>query len=158
MLRSPVVRQIDSVRGSKGFLFEAEDTPHPVLCRDVRGFPQAVLAARDSTKASPGRLVVVVPDLAMDDWIARWADDTSRARRNLTITRRTDGTELRLVATLLNYGFGVDTTIAIERLESESRPRPSTPEVVEASPKSGVQPVLGATARAAGPLKRKMAR
>lgn len=148
------------MRGSKGFLFEAEDTPHPVLCRDVRGFPQALLAAKDRTKGSPGRLVIVVPDLAMDDWIARWADDTSRAQRNLTITRRTDGAQLRFVGTLLNYGYGVDTTIAIERLESAARPRAAAPPDDEVPTESGVQPVLRAssTGRAAGPLKRKMAR
>jgi len=128
-----------SVRSSKGFVFEAEDTPHPVVCRDVRGFPQALVAARDRGK-SPGRLVIVVPDLAMDDWITRWAEDESRARRNITITRRVDGQRLRLVGTLLSYGYGVDTTIAIEALEAASTSdEGESSAATDAPPRSGVR-------------------
>lgn len=153
------MKSIDSVRGSKGFLFETDDTPHPVLCRDVRGFPQALIAARERGKPSPGRLVVVVPDLAMDDWIARWADDTSRARRAITITRRTDGRQLRLTATLLTYGYGVDTTIAIERIEPEGRASRTSTRPPADGDRSGVQEIVpSGRGKAAGPLKRRMAR
>jgi len=129
------------VRGSKGFLFEAEDTPHPVLCRDVRGFPQALLAAREGTKP-PGRLVVIVPELAMEDWIAQWAEDETRARRNITITRRMDGQRVRLVGTLLSHGYGVETTIAIEELEQRSAGESRTQTTpTEPPPKSAVRSV-----------------
>ena len=49
----------------KGFAFEADDTEHAVVCRDVRGFAAALEAARDRKKPGPGRLLIVIPDLAM---------------------------------------------------------------------------------------------
>lgn len=141
VLASQLVKTRDSVRGSKGFLFEAEDTPHPVLCRDVRGFPQALLAARDGNKP-PGRLVIIVPELAMEDWIAQWAEDESRPRRSITITRRIDGQRLRLVGTLLSYGYGVETTIAIEKLEPIAASRAPGPSLAtEPPPKSTVRTI-----------------
>ena len=110
-----------TVRSSKGFLFEADDAHRPVLCRDVRGFPGAASAANDRTLSAPDRLVIVVPDIAMEDWLARWADDVGHPRRSLVVTRRTDGQQIRLTGTLLAYGYGVDTSIQIERLEHETR-------------------------------------
>jgi hypothetical protein len=147
-----------TVRSSKGFLFESDDTPRPVLCRDVRGFPTCLDAARDRMKTHPGRVVVVVPDLAMDDWLARWADDVGHPRRSISITRRTDGRQVRMVGTLLTYGFGVDTAIQIERLEHEvkaSRARASSG--ADDSPKSGVQE-LALLRKHASPAKRRASR
>jgi hypothetical protein len=139
---SVIVKTESSLIDSKGFLFESDDTAGPILCRDVRGFRAALEAARDRSKAHSGRLVLVVPDLNMEDWLARWADDVSHSRRTLSITRRTDGTQIRLVATILAYGYGVDTTIRIERLEHPARfgghRRPVTTDA-EAPPKSGVR-------------------
>src|SRR6478672_1707452 len=81
------------VRSSKGFLFEADDVKSPV-----------------------------VPDLAMEEWLARWSEDT-RPRRRITITRRTDGSQVRLTASLLAYGAGVETSISIERVERDAPAR-----------------------------------
>jgi hypothetical protein len=110
-----------SVRSSKGFLIEADDTPRPVLCRDLRGFPAAAAATVDRSLAAPDRLVIVVPDLAMEDWLSIWADDVGHPRRTLIITRRTDGQQIRVIGTLSTYGYGVDTAIQVERLEQEPR-------------------------------------
>lgn len=125
-------------RDSKGFLFEAEDTPHPVLCRDVRGFPLALAAARNRSKA-PGRLVIVVPDLAMEDWLTRWAEDEKRVRRNIRITRRVDGQSVRVTATLLAYGCGIDTAIALEALEPAVPGEVSDGGSIEPPPRSVVR-------------------
>jgi hypothetical protein len=156
--RGPNVKIERTVRSSKGFLFESDDTPRPVLCRDVRGFPACLDAARDRAKAHPGRLVIVVPDLAMDDWIARWADDVGHPRRTISITRRTDGRQVRLVGTLLAFGFGVDTSIQIERLEHEVKTgRPRGAAGADDSPKSGVQE-LALLRKQAAPAKRRASR
>jgi hypothetical protein len=137
-----IVKTELSLIDSKGFLFESDDTIGPVLCRDVRGFQATVEAARDRAKAHSGRLVLVVPDLQMEDWLAGWADDVAHSRRSLTITRRTDGSQIHLVGTILAYGYGVDTTIRIERLEHAPRltgPRKQHVAELEAPPKSGVR-------------------
>jgi hypothetical protein len=142
-----IVKTESSLIDSKGFLFESDDTLGPILCRDVRGFRTTLQAARDRSKAHSGRLVLVVPDLDMEDWLARWADDVSHSRRTLGITRRTDGAQIRLVATILAYGYGVDTTIRIERLEHPARlggHRRSAMTDTEAPPKSGVRRLPGA--------------
>ena len=132
---------------SKGFLFESDDTPRPILCRDVRGFQVTLEASRDRSKAHSGRLLIVVPDLAMEDWVARWAEDVNHSRRTLTITRRTDGSQVRLVGTILAYGYGVDTTIRIERLEHPARVSgPRRPAAADAEPpKSGLRELPGST-------------
>lgn len=97
----------------------------------------------------------------MDDWIARWADDVGHPRRTITITRRTDGRQIRLVGTLSTFGYGVETSVQIERLEQEGRATRtrSTPSD-DAPPKSGVQEVAAARrqAAAAAPARRRAAR
>ena len=104
-------------RSSKGFLVEADDAPRPLLCRDVRGFPRLVEASREGSVALPDRCVIVVPDVAMDDWLSRWAEDAVRVRRWVSITRTIDGRRVRFSATLLAYGSGVDTVVGVERVE-----------------------------------------
>jgi hypothetical protein len=74
---------------SKGFLIEADDLSQPGLCRDVRGFPRAVAASRGHGPP-PDRLVIVISDLAMDDWLEQWSMDVRRPRRKIAITRRVD--------------------------------------------------------------------
>jgi hypothetical protein len=107
---------------SKGFLVEADDLSQPVLCRDVRGFPTAVAASKGQGPP-PDRLVFVISDVAMDDWLAQWSIDERHPRRKMVITRRVDGAQLRFAASLLSYGYGVDTAVRIERLEADSRAR-----------------------------------
>jgi hypothetical protein len=145
-----------TVRSSKGFLFESDDTVRPALCRDVRGFPVCLEAAQDRSKPHSGRLVIIVPDLSMDDWLARWADDVGHPRRAITITRRTDGRQLKLVGTLSTYGYGVETSIHIERLEQEGRTarRSSADE----APQSRVQEVSASRRQAASVGRRRAAR
>jgi hypothetical protein len=145
-----------TVRSSKGFLFEADDTPRPVLCRDVRGFPGASAAAVDRSLPVPDRIIIVVPDLAMEDWVARWADDVGHPRRSLTITRRTDGQQVRMVGTLLAYGYGVDTAIQVERLEYEPRSGRARSASDEA-PKSGI-PDLPLMRKQVAPVRRRASR
>lgn len=149
-----------TVRSSKGFLFESDDTARPVLCRDVRGFPACLEAARDRSRAHPGRLVIIVPDLAMDDWLARWADDVGHPRRTMTITRRTDGRQIRLVGTLSTFGYGVETSLQVERLEQEGRTSRTRGQSAadDAPPKSGVQEVVSARRQAAAPIRRRASR
>src|SRR3954462_7811596 len=124
------------VRSSKGFLFEAEDVKSPVLCRDVRGFPALLLHSKNRSEPNPGRLLLVVPDLAMEEWLARWSEDT-RPRRRVTITRRTDGSQVRLTASLFAYGVGGEPSICVERVERDSLARPVAaepkPELAELS-------------------------
>jgi hypothetical protein len=145
-----------TVRSSKGFLFEADDTPRPVLCRDVRGFPAAASASLDRSLMAPDRVVIVVPDLAMEDWLARWADDVGHPRRSLTVTRRTDGQQIRIVGTLLAYGYGVDTAIQVERLEYEPRSQ-RTRSTSDEAPKSGI-PDLPSMRKQVAPIRRRASR
>jgi hypothetical protein len=158
---STIVKTESLILESKGFLFEADDTPGPILCRDVRGFQGTLDAARDRSAVHSGRLVIVVPDLEMEDWFARWADDVAHSRRALTITRRTDGSQIRLVGTILAYGYGVDTTIRIERLEHPSRlggSRRTGGADAELPPKSGVRAVPGTVQQHALVTKRRVSR
>jgi hypothetical protein len=108
---------VGTARSSKGFLVEAADAPRPLLCRDVRGFPGLVEASGDGSVAAPDRCVIVVPDVAMDDWLSRWAEDAARVRRSVSITRRIDGRQVRFSGTLLAYGSGVETIVRVERVE-----------------------------------------
>jgi hypothetical protein len=108
-----------SVRISKGFLVEADDLSQPVLCREIRGFPAAIAASK-ARGARPERLVFVIPDLAMDDWLEQWSTDVRSPRRKIIITRRIDGAQVRLTASLLTHGYGVDTAIRVEKLDAHA--------------------------------------
>jgi hypothetical protein len=123
-----------NARSPKGFLFEADDTLRPVVCRDVRGFPGLAAASLDRSMPVPDRFVIIVPDIAMEEWLAHWAEDVGHARRSMVITRRTDGQQIRLVGTLLAYGYGVDTSIHVDRLEHGGRAAKARP-LVEEAPK-----------------------
>lgn len=87
-------------------------------CRDVRGFDEALIAARDRLATAPQRLVIV--DAAMDDgerarhFLERWSEDTEQVRRTLLLRRAADGAEVEVVATLSSHGYGVPTSLAIE--------------------------------------------
>ncbi|HEX9294992.1 MAG TPA: hypothetical protein VF881_04135 [Polyangiaceae bacterium] len=109
-----------AIRSPKGFLWQGEDPPRPLVCRDVRGFPALAAASLDRPPTLPVRLVIVVPNVALQDWLARWAEDVGRARRSVAVTRQTDGRQVRFTGTLLAYGHGVDTAIRVERVEPEA--------------------------------------
>ena len=57
-----------------GFFIEA-GRGERVSCRDVRGFGEALEAARDPIALAPSRLVVVAPEDDALAWIERWAED-----------------------------------------------------------------------------------
>ena len=115
MLRSKLWGGV--IQSTKGFLVEAEDAHAVLRCRDLRGFSAVAAACRDTSMTTPERLVIVLPDLAMEDWLASWAEDVGQARRSIVATRASDGSDARLVGTLLAYGYGVETVIRVERVE-----------------------------------------
>jgi hypothetical protein len=104
----------ESEEGSMGFALEVGDTERPLGCRHVLGFREAVVAAQDPAAPAPARLVIVAPDPATDDWLARWSEDDTQVRRTLTICRRRDNSKVTAVATIAAYGHGTDTSLAIE--------------------------------------------
>jgi hypothetical protein len=86
----------------------------PCACALVSGFEGAARAARDPRAPAPARLSLVAPNAAMQAWLARWAEDTELVRRTFTIRRVLDGACVTAVATIASYGYGIDTSLAIE--------------------------------------------
>lgn len=105
-----------------GFWIETSPGEEPVCCRDVRGFDEALIAARDRLAPAPLRLVLV--DAAIDDgeraraFLDAWSEDTDQVRRELVIRRGSDGAEVEVVATLSSHGYGVPTSLAIESVRA----------------------------------------
>jgi hypothetical protein len=83
-------------------------------CDEVRGFPEALLAAYDPTVPVPSRLNLAGPSADMSHWLAGWAEDADQVRRTIMIRRRADGTKIMTVATLASYGAGTETSLAVE--------------------------------------------
>jgi hypothetical protein len=102
---------------ASGFVIEAR-RGEPMSCHDVRGFDEALIAARDPLAPAPLRLVLV--DTAAREresacaWLDAWAEDTEQVRRSFVIRRAIDGAEIAVVATLASHGFGVPTSLALE--------------------------------------------
>jgi hypothetical protein len=86
-----------------------------VGCRDVPGFREAVVAAKDPRAPTPARIALVGPDDAASAWLERWAEDVEQVRRHLTV-RRADGAEITLVATIASFGEGIPTSLAVESI------------------------------------------
>jgi hypothetical protein len=110
----------------KGFSV-ATDGDHTVttaqlFCREVRGFRDATLAAADPQAPMPARMVLVVPDVEMAEWLRCWSEDSDHIRRTLTIRRLYDGRKVTAVATLASYGSGIDTSLGIESITTTFRP------------------------------------
>ncbi len=111
---------MDLIRTSKfakGFAITSDDTDVPVSCRDLRGFPALLVAAAAHQRQVDLRVSVVVPDVAMDDWLARWARDDRHPERLVMVKRRTDRSKVRMWVTIATHGFGVDTVLAVSRVE-----------------------------------------
>jgi hypothetical protein len=117
--RSAPITQARRSERSRGFAFHVEGFGE-LGCGDVRGFREAALAAVDPRAAMPSRLVLVGPDAELRDWLLAFAEDTEQVRRALTIHRRFDGKSIRAVVTISTFGYGVETSLAVE---SVSAPR-----------------------------------
>jgi hypothetical protein len=98
---------------SRGFVVEVEGFGE-LGCGLIRGFREAALAASDARAMAPQRLVLVAPDAELLEWLAAWAEDAEQVRRTLTISRLFDGKAIRAVVTLLTFGYGVETALAVE--------------------------------------------
>lgn len=107
-----------------GFWIEVGRGHAPMRCRDVRGFEEALEAARDATAAMPARLVIV--DAAIDAgerarlWLDAWSEDTAQVRRAFAIRRAGDGARVLVVATIASHGFGVPTSLSVESVRAEA--------------------------------------
>ena len=103
----------------KGFVVEADDG-RTLVCREVRGFREAMLAAHDPRAPMPSRLVLLLPDAEMGEWLACWSEDSERVRRTITVRRLFDGKQVTAVATLASYGYAVDTSLGVESIAAEA--------------------------------------
>lgn len=101
-----------------GFFIEVARTGTRVSCRDVRGFGDALGAARDPIAPAPARLVIVAPEDDALAWIEQWSEDAEQVRRSLVIRRAADGAHVVVIATLASYGFGVPTSLAVESVRA----------------------------------------
>jgi hypothetical protein len=89
-----------------------------VACVDVRGFRDALRAARDPNVAAPLRFVVIGPDARAMSWLDAWAEDVARVRRNIIVSRAFDGEAITAIVTIAAHGYGIDTSLAIESLRA----------------------------------------
>lgn len=133
-----------------GFVLLVGDAEEPLPCSRVLGFGEAMLAAKDPTVPMPARLVIVTPGAATDAWLARWAEDCDQVRRTMTICRRSDGSKVTAVVTLAAYGYGTDTSLAVESLTLPWQTRRIVRSGVH--PKAFLEAVLGGLASRPGPL------
>ncbi len=86
----------------------------PLVCADVRGFREALVAASDPRAPAPPRLILVAPSMPLIAWLEAWSLDDEQVRRTVAIARRFDSKEIRVVATICAHGYGVETALAVE--------------------------------------------
>ena len=106
-----------------GFVLEVHGSSVSLPCRLVRGFQEAVVAARDPRLPMPSRLVIVSPDVATFNWLAAWSEDDEQVRRTLSVRRRCDGAMVIAVVTLAAFGYATHTSLTIESLTLPSQGR-----------------------------------
>lgn len=106
-----------------GFVLEADGAHAPMLCKLVRGFQDAIVAARDPRTPLPSRLVIVSPDVTTFEWLAAWSEDDEQVRRTLSIRRRCDGETVIAVVTLAAFGYATHTALTVESLTMPSQRR-----------------------------------
>lgn len=99
-----------------GFVLEADSASAPLPCKLVRGFQEAILAARDPRAPMPSRLVIVSPDVVTFHWLAAWSEDDQQVRRTISIRRRSDGATVIAVVTLAAFGYATNTALIVESL------------------------------------------
>jgi hypothetical protein len=100
-----------------GFWIEAGGTTR-AACHEVRGFGEALVAARDPLAPAPLRLVIAGLDDQARAWLARWAEDAEQVRRTVVLRRAADGAQVAIIATLASHGFGVPTSLCVESVRS----------------------------------------
>lgn len=101
-----------------GFWIEVGQGAVRVACADVRGFGEALVAARDPLADAPLRLLIVAPEDDARDFLEGWAEDADQVRRALVIRRADDGAAIAVVATLASHGSGVPTSLAVESVRA----------------------------------------
>lgn len=104
-----------------GFVLEVEGARAPLSCKLVRGFDEALDAAKDPRTAMPSRLVIINPDVATFEWLASWSEDEDQVRRTLRIQRRSDASAVIAVVTLAAFGHAIPTALTIESLTLPSQ-------------------------------------
>jgi hypothetical protein len=92
-------------------------------CKLVRGFQEAIAAARDPRIPMPSRLVIISPEVTTFDWLAAWSEDDEQVRRTLSIRRRSDGATIIAVVTLAAFGHATHTGLTVESLTLPSQGR-----------------------------------
>jgi hypothetical protein len=125
-----------------GFVLEVDDAEEELGCRHVRGFRDALAAASDPQADVPPQIVLVAPSPTAATWLARWAEDTRRVRRSITLRRVDDGARVTAVASLASYGYGIETALLVESIAPVL---PGLPGIVRSGvhPKEAVDAVLG---------------
>jgi hypothetical protein len=99
-----------------GFVLGADGSSVSLPCKLVRGFQEAMVAARDPRTPMPSRLVIVSPEVTTYDWLAAWSEDDEQVRRTLSIRRRGDGATVIAVVTLAAFGYATHTALTVESL------------------------------------------
>lgn len=96
----------------------------PLVCGDILGFRESMLAAGDPRLQAPLRLGFLATSIELDEWLDLWSEDAEQVRRTITIRRRHDDKAVTVIATLASHGHGVDPSIVVE---SVSIPREKKP-------------------------------
>jgi hypothetical protein len=91
-------------------------------CDDLRGFGEAIVAARDAGAEPPPRIDVVGPTPETAAWLDAWAEDDINYRRTVTARRQIDGARFVVVATIAAHGYGVDTSLVVESVSPRRTP------------------------------------
>jgi len=121
---SPSVMQHGTVEQDQhGFFLEVDPASLRLPCKLVRGFDEALDAARDPRIPMPSRLVIIHPDVLTSEWLASWSEDDVQVRRTLRIRRRSDEMVLIAVVTLAAFGHAIPTALTIESLTLPSQRR-----------------------------------
>jgi hypothetical protein len=103
------------------FEIDIPRTATRLACREVRGFADALAAARDPRAPAPARLVLVAPACGTRAWLDGWSEDAEQVRRSLVIRRALDDVEIAVVATLASHGYGVPTSLAVESVRADGQ-------------------------------------
>lgn len=120
---SPSRQQGTIEQDQLGFLLEVDRAGPPLPCKLVRGFDEALEAARDPRIPMPSRLVIVHPEEPTLEWLASWSEDENQVRRTLRIRRCSDEMALIAVVTLAAFGYAIPTALTIESLTLPSQRR-----------------------------------
>ena len=102
----------------KGFVVETEDG-RELVCREVRGFREAMLAAYDPRAPMPSRMALVLPDTEMGEWLGELVGGQRADPPHPGHPPALRWPAGNAVATLASYGCGIDTSLGIESIAAE---------------------------------------